>query len=100
LAFEFFAAIQEVLALTRSKLHRHGVALHMELYAPLPQVLGDKVQLQHVLLNLITNARDAMPNGGKITICTAIVDLDETSVALNGSVSPGRYVALSVTDTG
>ena len=54
------SAIQEVLALTRSNLHRHGVALHMELYAPLPQVLGDRVQLQQVLLNLITNAVDAM----------------------------------------
>ncbi|HTJ90413.1 MAG TPA: AAA family ATPase [Acidocella sp.] len=52
--------IQEVLALTRSNLHRHGVALHMEPYAPLPQILGDKVQLQQVLLNLITNAVDAM----------------------------------------
>ena len=53
-------AIQEVLALTRSNLQRHGVELHMELYAALPQVLGDKVQLQQVLLNLITNAVDAM----------------------------------------
>ncbi len=53
-------AIQEVLALTRSDLHRHGVALHTELSTPLPQVLGDKVQLQQVLLNLITNAVDAM----------------------------------------
>ncbi len=55
-------AIQEALALTRSDLHGHGVALHTDLYAPLPQVLGDKVQLQQVLLNLITNAMDAMAN--------------------------------------
>jgi C4-dicarboxylate-specific signal transduction histidine kinase len=52
--------IQEVLALTRSDLHQRGVALQMTLDAPLPQVLGDKVQLQQVLMNLITNGMDAM----------------------------------------
>ncbi len=53
-------AIQEVLVLTRGDLHRHGVALHTDLFADLRPVMGDKVQLQQVLLNLITNAVDAM----------------------------------------
>jgi C4-dicarboxylate-specific signal transduction histidine kinase len=53
-------AIQEVLALTRGDLHRHGVALYTDLFADLQPVLGDKVQLQQVLLNLITNGMDAM----------------------------------------
>ena len=53
-------AIQEVLALTRSDLHGHGVALNTDLFADLRPVVGDKVQIQQVLLNLITNAIDAM----------------------------------------
>jgi PAS domain S-box-containing protein len=58
--FDIAGAIQEVLALTRSDLHRHGVELHMNLSAQLPPVIGDCVQLQQVLLNLIMNAIQAM----------------------------------------
>ena len=53
-------AIQEVLALTRSELQRHGVVLHTELSAGDRPVLGDRVQLQQVLLNLIMNGIEAM----------------------------------------
>jgi PAS domain S-box-containing protein len=53
-------AIQEVLALTGSDLRQHGVALHTDLSAEVRPVFGDRVQLQQVLLNLITNAVDAM----------------------------------------
>ncbi|HTI16875.1 MAG TPA: AAA family ATPase [Trinickia sp.] len=53
-------AIQEVLALTRSDLQRHGVVLHTELSAEVRLVFGDRVQLQQVLLNLVTNGIEAM----------------------------------------
>ena len=83
-------AIQEVLALTRSNLQRHGVELHMELYAPLPQVLGDKVQLQQVLLNLITNAVDAM---------SKITDRPKTLTITADPAQPDG-VLIGVEDTG
>ncbi|MDB5406056.1 MAG: protein NO-binding rane sensor [Rhodospirillales bacterium] len=58
--FDITGAIQEVLALIRSELLRHGVVLHTDLSADLRPVFGDRVQLQQVLLNLITNGVDAM----------------------------------------
>jgi PAS domain S-box-containing protein len=58
--FELNGAIEEVLALTRGNLQRQSVALHTDLSANMPPVMGDRVQLQQVLLNLITNGIDAM----------------------------------------
>ncbi|MBI2423008.1 MAG: PAS domain S-box protein [Candidatus Hydrogenedentes bacterium] len=66
----------------------------------LGRVKADPVQLHQVLMNLCINARDAMPHGGKLTIETRNVDLDEDYSERHVSVKPGSYVMISVTDNG
>ncbi len=63
-------------------------------------VMADRVQIDQVLINLCTNARDAMPDGGVLTIETGLMELDREFVTAYGYGKPGAYAIISVSDTG
>jgi PAS domain S-box-containing protein len=75
----------------------NGVAFDLELSHELPQVRIDVAQFETGLLNLVVNARDATPEGGRVTVATTVVDVEAGQV---GVLPGGRYVVVSVRDTG
>lgn len=77
-----------------------SITLDMRLTPQLWTAEADPNQLESALLNLVLNARDAMPDGGKLTVETTNRHLDSVFTAALGSLQPGDYVELSITDTG
>jgi two-component system cell cycle sensor histidine kinase/response regulator CckA len=83
-----------------SRVVREDIILTYRTSVPHGSIKADAGQIEQILLNLVVNARDAMPDGGKITIETAGVELDEDYCLGHGPVVMGQYVMLSVRDTG
>jgi PAS domain S-box-containing protein len=82
------------------RLIEENVKVVLGLRPGLALVKADRGQVEQIVMNLALNARDAMPDGGMVTIGTANVDLDEHYARMHVEVTPGPYVALTVTDTG
>ena len=77
-----------------------GIELKSTIAQNLDAVLGDSTQIEQILLNLCVNARDAMPGGGSIKLDACNFDVDEGFASRQSQARPGRYVRLSVSDTG
>jgi len=95
--------LNEVIGTIESMLRRligADIVLSTVLAPSLGPVKADPSQIDQVLLNMVVNARDAMPQGGRLTIETANVELDEAFVRQHAGSRPGSHVMLAVTDTG
>jgi PAS domain S-box-containing protein len=91
--------VQDMLDMLQRTLGQ-AIDLKTEMAPDLGKAKVDPAQLHNALLNLAINARDAMPNGGKLIIETSNFYLDETEAIQRVDVAPGNYVRLSVSDTG
>ncbi|MEK7674236.1 MAG: PAS domain S-box protein [Verrucomicrobiota bacterium] len=76
------------------------VALEVQYASTLPRIKADQGMMEQILLNLVLNARDAMPKGGKLTIATSAVTIDEAQARQNPEATTGQAVCLSVSDSG
>jgi PAS domain S-box-containing protein len=78
----------------------NGMDIHMVTAAELPSVRVDAGQMEQVIMNIVLNAQDAMPNGGKLTLETSRVTIGPENAELYPEMKPGDFVLLAITDTG
>jgi len=83
-----------------TRLIGENIKLATRLETDLGSVKADPCQVEQIIVNLVVNARDAMPRGGRVTIETANIALDDQNASKHVSVKPGEYVMLAVSDTG
>ncbi len=83
-----------------SRLIGEDISLQENLSEALPSVFADHGNVEQVIMNLVVNARDAMPKGGQIIVSTAKVEIDAAIARQNPEAVPGQFVCLTVADTG
>jgi signal transduction histidine kinase len=93
---EVFLDLTDVLR----RLMGDGILFRTKLAKDLGRVMADPAKIEHVVINLALNSRDAMPDGGKLTIATSNVEHATDVTATRGNLEPGDYVSFSVSDTG
>lgn len=98
-ALDLVHIVREVELIIRSTFPKN-ISLRRDLQPDLWLIDADPTQVQQVLMNLCVNARDAMPEGGRLTVSARNIVIDEARVAQNGDATPGRYVELRVSDDG
>jgi two-component system, cell cycle sensor histidine kinase and response regulator CckA len=79
---------------------REDIMIAIELTEIPALIRADAGQIEQVIMNLAVNAQDSMPKGGRLTLETAVIDLDENYAKEHPGVTPGRHVMLSLSDTG
>lgn len=95
------AAITEMSQML-DRLFDRNITVELELAEHPPKIVADAGRIDQVLMNLALNARDAMPEGGRLTIATDVIELEEKNLddSITRELGPGRYVVLVVRDTG
>jgi signal transduction histidine kinase len=95
--------LNEIIVEMRNMLQRlisEDIEIRLRLAPQLPPILTDRVQMEQVVMNLVMNARDAMPRGGVVSIETIAAEAGDVISVAHQPVAPGNYVWLRVTDTG
>ena len=93
------ALVADIGAIVRDTFPKN-IALSLEVPATLTPIVGDSTQIQQVLLNLVVNARDAMPNGGHLRLGASQVLIDDQYAATTPGTKPGSYLLVEVEDDG
>jgi PAS domain S-box-containing protein len=83
-----------------SRILREDIILELNLSPASDLVMADPVQIEQIIMNLVVNARDAMPDGGRLTISTSGMQIDNSFIIRHEHAIPGPYVLLAVSDTG
>ena len=91
--------IEVVTTMLKRMIGEH-IRLELDLAHPLPRTLGDTSMIEQVLMNLVVNARDAMPKGGSLVVSTGSCETSASDCLRNPLAQPGAHVWLSVQDTG
>ena len=91
--------VENLLKMLRRLIGEH-IKLELAHRTPLPLIEADAGMMEQVVMNLVVNARDAMPEGGKISIATNVADFSDAQVLSGSKRSAGRFVVLTVTDSG
>jgi PAS domain S-box-containing protein len=92
--------IRDTTDLLERMMSKKNVALKLEIDENIPPISGDSNQLEQVLMNLVVNSMDAMPEGGTITITTFLANLERDASTVHPLLSPGKYVVMKVSDSG
>ncbi|MEK6590266.1 MAG: ATP-binding protein, partial [Nitrospinota bacterium] len=92
--------IKDAVELCNTMSRNRKVQITMNINKNIPFIHADSNQMEQVLMNLLVNAMDAMPDGGIITISTEFINLEKRDSHIHQVLNPGRYILMKVTDTG